>query len=391
MLPLSSSVPSGTSRQIVHFDLDTFFVSVERLQDSRLEGWPVIVGGSSERGVVASCSYEARRCGVHSGMAMAMARRLCPEAVVLRGDHSLYRKYSETVAEIIGARAPLYEQASVDEFYLDMTGMDRFFGTLRWTRELRAEITRETGLPLSFGLSVNKTVSKIATSEAKPAGGLTVPAERIHPFLDPLPVRKIPMVGLKSYRLLRSMGVERIATLRAIPPELLQQLLGKNGLLLWKKANGIDERPVLNERLRKSIGTERTFDRDTADASFLLSTLVKMTGKSAYELRRRGRVASLVAVKIRYSDFETHTLQKKIPYTAFDHTLTATAKELFRRLYTRRVRVRLLGVRLGGLAPGTQQLSLFGDDPKMARLYQAMDHLRDKYGTGTIGMLNVEL
>ncbi len=377
----------GPVRQIVHLDLDTFFVSVERLQDPRLEGRPVIVGGSAERGVVAACSYETRRCGVHSGMAMALARRLCPDAVVLRGDHELYRKYSETVAGIIEARVPLYERASVDEFYLDMTGMDRFFGTLQWTRELRKEITRETGLPLSFGLSVNKTVSKIATGEAKPAGMLTVPPERVHPFLDPLPVRRIPMVGLRSYRLLRSMGVERIATLRAIPPEMLQQLFGKNGLLLWKKANGIDNSPVINERLRKSIGTERTFDEDTTDARYLLRTLVNMTARSAWELRRHGRTASQVTVKIRYSDFETHTLQQKIPHTAFDHTLIATAKELFRRLYTRRVRVRLLGVRLGGLVPGTQQLSLFGNDEKMARLYQAMDYLRERYGGEAIGTI----
>jgi DNA polymerase-4 len=320
-------------------------------------------------------------------MAMAMARRLCPEAVVLRGDHALYQKYSQMVAEIVEARVPLYERASVDEFYLDMTGMDRFFGTLRWARALRREIIRETGLPLSFGLSVNKTVSKIATGEAKPAGELTVPPERVHPFLDPLPVRRIPMVGGKSYRLLRSMGVERIATLRAIPPELLQQLFGKNGLLLWKKANGLDDSPVVNERLRKSIGTERTFDRDSDDAVFLLATLVKMTEQSAYELRRRGRVASRVTVKIRYSDFETHTLQQQIPLTAFDHTLIATAKALFRRLYTRRVRVRLLGVRLGGLVPGTQQLGLFGNDHKMARLYQAMDRIREKYGTKAVGRM----
>jgi len=383
----SAPVLPHASRQIVHLDLDTFFVSVERLQDSRLEGRPVLVGGASERGVVASCSYEARRCGVHAGMAMAIARRLCPEAVVLRGDHALYQKYSQMVTEIVEARAPLYEQASVDEFYLDMTGMDRFFGTLRWTRELRREIIRETGLPLSSGLSVNKTVSKIATGEAKPAGELTVPPERVHPFLDPLPVHRIPMVGGKSYRLLRSMGVERIATLRAIPPAMLQQLFGKNGLLLWKKANGIDDSPVVNERLRKSIGTERTFDRDTDDAAFLLTALVKMTEQSAYELRRRGRIASRVTVKIRYSDFETHTLQQQIPLTAFDHTLIATAKVLFRRLYTRRVRVRLLGVRLGGLVPGTQQLGLFGDDTRLARLYQAMDRIRERYGTKTIGRM----
>ncbi len=371
-------------RQIVHLDLDTFFVSVERLHDRRLEGRPVIVGGASERGVVASCSYEARRWGVHSGMPVAMARRLCPEAVVIRGDHALYRRHSEAVAELIEERVPLYERASIDEFYLDMTGMDRFFGTLRWTRELRDTIVRKTGLPLSFALSVNKTVAKIATGEAKPAGELTVPAEEVQPFLDPLSVRKIPMVGKKNYELLRSMGVGRIATLRAIPPELLQRLLGSQGLLLWKKARGIDDSPVVNERLRKSIGTEETFDHDTTDTAFLLRTLVRMTEKSAYELRRRGRMASLLTVKIRYSDFETHTLQRRIPLTVFDHELIAVARELFLRLYTRRVRVRLLGIRLGGLVPGTQQLHLFDDDGRMARLYHALDHLRDRYGPLTV-------
>ena len=382
-----SSVVRGEeflSRQIVHLDLDTFFVSVERLHDRRLEGRPVLVGGASERGVVASCSYEARAYGVHAGMSMATARRLCPGAAVVRGDHSRYRQYSEHVAALIDERVPLYERASIDEFYLDMTGMDRFFGTLRWVRELRDVIRKETGLPLSFGLSVNKTVAKIATGEAKPAGERTVPAGEVLPFLDPLPVRKIPMVGPKSYALLRTLGIERIATLRAMPPELLEQLLGRNGRSLWKKANGIDDTPVVNERERKSIGTEETFDHDTADLPFLLRHLVRMTEKSAYEMRRRGRVASLVTVKIRYSDFETHTLQRRIPFTAFDHDLIATAKELFRRLYTRRVRVRLLGIRLGGLVPGTQQLNLFHDDSRLTRLYQTLDRLRDRYGAAAI-------
>ncbi|HHJ09724.1 MAG TPA: DNA polymerase IV [Bacteroidetes bacterium] len=372
-------------RQIVHLDLDSFFVSVERLRDSRLQGKPVIVGGMSERGVVASCSYEARHYGVHSAMPVRMARQLCPEAVVVRGDMELYSHYSHMVTEIIAEEAPVYEKSSIDEHYLDVTGMDRFFGTLKWSRELKKRIVRETGLPISFGLSVNKTVSKIATGEAKPNGELMIPAGGVTPFLAPLSIRKIPMIGNKTYRLLRSMGISTIGTLQQIPPEMLEKVLGKNGLTLWKKARGIDNSPVMDEYRKKSVGTERTFDRDATDARFLVQVLAGMVEKTAWELRKQGKMTSCVTVKIRYSDFKTYTLQKRIPYTSFDHILLDTAKELFHKLYRRRILVRLIGVRFTHLVQGVPQLNLFEDTSEMIRLYLAIDRIRKKYGFKAVG------
>lgn len=373
-----------SGRQVAHLDLDTFFVSVERLQDSRLNGKPVIIGGVSDRGVVAGCSYEARQFGVHSAMPMKMARNLCPDALVIRGDMELYSKYSDMVTEIIAGKAPVYEKASIDEHYLDLTGMDRFFGTRQWAHELRQQITRETGLPISLGLSVNKTVSKIATGEAKPNGELDVPPPRVWPFLGPLSIRKIPMIGEKTYHLLRSMGVTTIDVLRHIPPEMLKSILGKNGQVIWKKANGIDDTPVVNEHEQKSISTERTFDQDTTDTLRLNQILVSMVEKITYTLRKRQRLTSCVTVKIRYANFDTHTLQKRIPYTSFDHVLIETAQELFRRLYQRRMRIRLIGVRFSHMVHGVQQLNLFEDTPEMVRLYLAMDSLRKRFGNRAV-------
>ncbi len=382
------------SRQIVHLDLDSFFVSVERLQDRRFKGKPVIVGGISERGVVASCSYEARHYGVRSAMPVRMARQLCPEAIIVRGDMELYSKYSHMVTAIIVEKAPVYEKASIDEYYLDVTGMDRFFGAWQWTRTLRKQIMKETGLPISFGLSVNKTVSKIVTGEAKPNGELRIPAEHVRSFLSPLSIRKIPMIGNKTYSLLRSMGVSTIGTLQHIPPLMLEQILGKNGVALWEKANGIDNRPVIDNHQQKSIGTECTFDRDTTEVAALTRILVSMVEKITFELRKQEKLTSCITVKIRYSDFETHTLQKKIPYTSLDHVLINTAKELFFKLYHRRVLIRLIGVRFSHLIRGVQQLNLFEDTSERVRLYLAMDHLRKRYGLRSVmraaGMVTTE-
>jgi len=369
-----------TNRTIVHFDLDTFFVSVERLVNSSLVGKPVIIGGMSDRGVVAGCSYEARQFGVRSAMPMRMARQLCNDALVIRGDMELYSKYSKLVTEIIAERAPVFEKASVDEHYIDITGMDRFFGSLKWTHELREYIIKNSGLPISFGLSTNKTVSKIATTESKPNGEMYVPGERIKPFLFPLSIRKIPMIGKKSYRLLRSMGVSTIKTLSMIPPEMITQVMGKNGIIVWKKANGIDPTPVIPYSERKSISTERTFDKDTTDVEKLKGLLISMVEKIAFELRKKQKLTGCVTVKIRYSNFDTHTLQKHLPYTSFDHVLLKTALDLFERLYKRRMLIRLIGVRFSHLVGGSQQLDLFEDAPEMIGLYQAMDSIRLRFG-----------
>ena len=361
-------------------DLDTFFVSVERLLNSSLNGKPIIIGGMSDRGVVSSCSYEARQFGVHSAMPIRMARQLCSDAIFIRGDMQEYSKQSKLVTEIIAGSAPVYEKASIDEHYIDITGMDRFFGSLKWSRELRKKIIDNTGLPISFGLSTNKTVSKIATGEAKPNGELYVPSNNVKPFIFPLSIRKIPMLGKQSFRLLRSMGVSTIQTLSMIPPEMMVQVLGKNGISIHHKANGIDNTPVVQYSERKSISTESTFDKDTTDIEHLRRLLISMVEKIAFDLRKKQKLTGCITVKIRYSNFDTHTLQKHLPYTSFDHILMETALELFQRLYNRRMLIRLIGVRFSHLVGGSQQLDLFDTKPQMAGLYQAMDNIRIKYG-----------
>lgn len=367
-------------RSIAHFDLDTFFVSVERLVNSSLVGKPILIGGTSDRGVVASCSYEARKFGVSSAMPMKMARHLCPEAVIVRGDMEQYSKYSDLVTEVIASEAPVYEKASIDEHYLDITGMDRFFGTLKWTQELRGKIMNETGLPISFGLSVNKTVSKIATGEAKPNGEIQVLESLVKPFLSPLSIKKMPGIGDKTYRSLRTMGIDTLGTLSLIPLEVMLKVLGKNGQVLWKRANGIDNTPVKSYSKRKSISTERTFDKDVIDMEMLNRKLIAMVEKLCYELRKNQRLTSCVTVKIRYSNFDTHTQQKRVPYTSFDHHIIEVAQELFKKVYNRRMRLRLIGVRFSHLTQGTQQLDLFDKTPQLVNLYQACDRMRNRYG-----------
>lgn len=371
-------------RQVVHLDMDTFFVSVERLQNNKLNGKPIIIGGSSDRGVVASCSYEARTFGVHSAMPMRMARSLCPDASIIRGDMEKYSKYSHMVTDIIAEKAPLYEKASIDEHYIDITGMDRFFGSLKWAHELRTTIIRNTGLPVSFGLSVNKTVSKIAAGEAKPNGELNVNYKQVKPFLQPLPISKIPMIGIKTFRLLHSMGIPTIHILSQIPVEMMERLMGKNGIVIWEKANGIDRTPVISHHERKSISTERTFDKDSSNIMEMNHILISMVEKISFELRKKQKLTSCITVKIRYSNFDTHTLQKRIPYTSFDHVLINIAKELFKKLYTRRMRIRLIGVRFSHMVQGVQQLNLFEDTPEMVNLYLAMDYIRKRYGKSIV-------
>ncbi|MEI6061222.1 MAG: DNA polymerase IV [Bacteroidota bacterium] len=373
-----------TGRTIVHMDLDTFFVAVERLMNSKLIGRPVIVGGFSDRSVVSSCSYEARTFGVHSAMPMKMARMLCPDAIVVRGDMEQYTKYSNMVTDVIAESAPLYEKASIDEHYLDITGMDRFFGSVKWTHNLRQRIISETGLPISLGLSVNKTVCKIATGEAKPNGELEIPVERVITFLGPLSISKIPGIGEKTYRLLRSMGIATIDTLGHMPPEMMEKVLGQSGLMIWKKANGIDTSPVIPYSERKSVSTETTFKHDTTDIHMINELLVRMVEKIAFTLRKKQKLTSCVTLKIRYSNFDTHTVQQRIGYTSFDHVLIPVAKELFRKLYQRRMLIRLVGVRLSHLVTGVQQIDLFDQTPELINLYQAVDRMRLRYGRAAV-------
>ncbi|MBL7864941.1 MAG: DNA polymerase IV [Cyclobacteriaceae bacterium] len=368
-------------RNIIHLDLDAFFVAVERKNNPRLNGRPLIVGGSSRRGVVAACSYEARRFGVHSAMPMYLALQLCPDATVISGDVESYSQHSHLVTEVIADSAPLFEKASIDEFYIDASGMDRYFGAFQWAVELRQKIMRESRLPISMGMSVNKLVSKVATGEFKPNAEKMIPSGSEKEFLAPLSVDKIPMIGKQTSSFLYDMGVRTVSTLREMPLKFLVSAFGKNGMSLWNKANGVDESPVVPYSEQKSISTESTFDEDTIDVKRLKSILIAMVEKVTFQLREQKKLASCITVKIRYSNFDTETKQVHVPYTSSDSTVLRTILELFDKLYNRRLLIRLVGVRLSGLVFGKHQISLFEDTEEDINLYEAIDYIKHKHGS----------
>lgn len=368
-------------RNIIHLDLDAFFVAVERKKEPKLKGRPLIVGGSSRRGVVAACSYEARRFGVHSAMPMYLALQLCPDATVISGDMEAYSQHSHLVTEIIADAAPAFEKSSIDEFYIDASGMDKFFGAFKWAVELRQRIIRESDLPISLGMSVNKLVSKVATGEFKPNAEKYIPAGTEKDFLAPLSVDKIPMIGKQTSSFLYDMGVRTVATLREMPLKFLVSAFGKNGRSLWNKAWGIDESPVVPYNEQKSISTECTFEEDTIDVKRLKSILIAMVEKITFQLREQKKLTSCVTVKIRYSNFDTETKQIHIPYTSSDHVILRTVTQLFDKLYNRRMLIRLVGVRLSGLVAGQHQIDLFDDTEEDINLYEAMDYIKHKHGS----------
>lgn len=371
-------------KAVLHLDLDSFFVSVECLKNSSLKDKPLIIGGTSRRGVVASCSYEARRYGVHSAMPMKMALRLCPNALVLKGDMDSYSHYSKLVTEIVADDAPIFEKASIDEFYLDLTGMDEYFGCYKWSLEMREKIIKESGLPISFGLSVNKMVSKVGTGEGKPNGTYHVPHGTEKGFLAPLAVSKIPGVGKETSKKLGYMGIRLIDTLSKIPVRLLEREFGKTGRALWEKSNAIDKTPVVPYSEKKSISKERTFTEDTLNVQMIRHKLRGMVDALAFELRSSNKLTSCITIKIRYADFNTYTKQKRIPYTANDTTLVRYAHELFDSLYQRRQLIRLIGVKFSGLVPGHYQISIFDDSVKAIKLMQMRDRIRNRFGAGSI-------
>jgi len=365
-------------------DQDAFFVSVEVKKDSSLVGKPVIIGGTSDRGVVASCSYEARKYGVHSAMSSRMAKMLCPHAVFIRGNMDEYSKASHEITNILKERVPLIEKASIDEHYIDMTGMDRFHSTRRYAHELRELVMKETGLPISFGLSVNKTVSKMATNECKPNGEMNVDQKEVQPFLNPLSIRKIPGLGEKTFVKLSDMGIKKIYTLSQIHPEQMNFLLGKSGLSLLQKAQGIDNSPVVPYMEQKSIGTQCTFHADSIDLDMINNLLTAQVMDVAFQLREKKKLTACVTVTIRYANFETETRQIAIGYTSLDDVLIATAKELFKKMYNRRMLLRLIGVRLSNLVSGFEQIDLYSESQEQYSLVQALDKIRRKFGSDAV-------
>jgi DNA polymerase-4 len=372
-----------SQRIIAHFDLDAFFVSVERINDPSLKGKPLVVGGR-ERGVVTAASYEARKYGIHSAMPMKTAMRLCPHATVVRGSRGEYSRFSRWVTEIIAAKAPLFEKASIDEFYLDLTGMDKYFNPYQWTIDLRQEIIDKTKLPISFGLASNKMVAKIATDEAKPNGYLHIPYGKEKDFLAPLKVNKIPGVGDHMHQALKEWGIETIADLSAQTVDFLENRFGKYGAELWNKAQGIHHGEVVAYYEAKSISTENTFDEYLTDPERILAELVRMTERVSYELRQDNKMTGCIAVKIRYPDFETTSKQTTIPYTFYDDELIPKAKELFHKLWRKGQPVRLLGVRLSELTDEAVQTNLFSNVEKKSELYKAIDDIKNRFGKSSV-------
>jgi DNA polymerase-4 len=370
-------------RIIAHLDLDTFFVSVELLNHPEHVGKPCFVGGR-DRGVVTSASYEARKFGVRSGMPSRKALQLCPQAIVLNFSRGEYSRYSRWVTQIIAEKAPLFEKASVDEFYIDLTGMQKFFNPLQWTIDLRAQIMEETKLPISFGMASNKMMAKIATDEAKPNGYLQVPFGKEKEFLAPMKVSKIPGVGEHTFEVLKAMGIATIKDISEKTKEELEERLGKWGIDLWYKSQGIHNGEVTPYHEAKSVSSEHTFNENKVDFDYLKSELVRLSEKIAYELRQDGKVAGCISVKLRYSNFETTSKQTTVPYTCADDEIIPIAKELFDKLYKRGEPVRLLGVRLSELTNDAIQTNLFDDVERKTDLYKAIDDVKDRFGKNAL-------
>ncbi|MFT4024546.1 MAG: DNA polymerase IV [Flavihumibacter sp.] len=369
---------------IAHFDLDAFFVSVEILLKPALKGLPLAVGGHSDRGVVAACSYEARKYGVHSAMPMRKAKQLCPAMTIIPATRGAYSHYSRLVTDLIAENAPVFEKASIDEFYVDLSGMDRYFNPLAWTIALRQQIIDKTSLPISFGMGSNKMIAKIATDAAKPNGYLFVEPGKEQDFLDPLTVNKIPGVGAQTYRDLLQIGIETIRELRTSNPDLLARQLGKWGRDLWQKANGFHQGVVSPYYESKSVSNENTFHEDISDPALLLAEIARMSEKIGYELRKDNKMAGCIAVKIRYHDFETTSKQASVPYTFYDDEILLFAKQLFQQLYRKGQAVRLIGVRASELTADARQTNLFHDQGKKAELYKAIDAVKDRFGKTAI-------
>lgn len=370
---------SRQQRIIAHFDLDSFFVSVEVINNPQLKGKPVIVGGQ-DRGVVSACSYEARKFGIHSAMPVQKARQLCPQAIFLKGNYAAYGNYSRWVTDIIKAEAPLFEKASVDEFYIDLTGMDKFFNPFEWTIALRNSIIEKTGLPISFGLSANKMMAKIATNLAKPNGYLHIPYGTEKEFLAPLKIGEIPGVGLQTEKLLNSYGISTIQNAFETGKIELENILGKWGADLWEKSQGLHFSKVQPYHEVKSISSENTFDENITDVKFLNAELVRLTEKVCFELRQDGKLAGCVAIKVRFPSFETFTRQATIDPSHADDAFIPVVKELFKRFYKKSEPVRLLGVKLSAFTTNATQANLFDNAKSKGELYKAIDEVKKKFG-----------
>src|SRR5438046_2669333 len=377
------SAPAAAN--ILHVDMDAFFVSVELLDRPDLRGKPVVVGGRpDQRGVVSAASYEARKYGIHSAMPLRTAGKLCPHAVFLDGHHAKYAEWSDRIASILARFSPVVEMVSVDEAYLDFAGTERMHGPpLAATDKLLRTITRETGLPGSGGLATTRLTAKVASDQAKPRGLVLVAPGQEAKFLAPLPVRKIPGIGEVTERALRALGIETVAQLAEHSSEKLEKIFGQWGTALYRKARGGDSYEFVLDAEPKSISHNHTFGEDTTDVVSLESMLSHLSQKACKRLREAGLSSRTLTLTIRYAGFDTYTRSKTLPEPIqFDADAFRAFLSLFREHRNTKRKVRLLGVAFSGLTHGNEQLDLL--DPsrraKLDKLSRAADSLRDRFG-----------
>ena len=371
-------------RTIFHLDLDAFFVSVERILDPSLEAKPVIVGANPlyGRGVVAACSYEAREYGLHSGMPIKQAYKLCPDGIYVHGSHGEYGRFSNAVRYILEQYAPVVEQASVDEFYMDFTGCRNVYGSLfMFASGLQKEIRDKLSLPCSIGIGANKTIAKVASDCMKPEGITYVVPGFEKEFLAPMPAESMPGIGKETIKLLHDKGFYTLGDIAASSEDYFAAAFGKPGIAMWRKARGGGNELLSRPQDRKSISHESTFSADEMNKKKVEEILFKLTGKVCQTLRDCNWQASTISVKLRYSDFITHIRSRSIQPTDDDKTIYETALKLLRKVYTRRVAARLVGIHLSKFNHYIQQEKIFETEEEIrSKMLSAVSKLRGKYG-----------
>ena len=372
-------------RAIVYMDMQNFFIECERLLDTSLCGIPLVIAGGRDRGTVVACSKEAYRFGVRIAMPIGYAFKLCPQARLLKGDYENYTKKSHELSEIIKDSTPLYEKASIQSFYLDVSGMDRFFGCFDWTKELSANLLKHSGLHLSWALSVNKTVSKIGTIGSHYSNPTCISSGSEKAFLNPQPIKRLPQIGNASFQLFSRIGIRSIGNIAEMPPLVVQKMLGSKGKTVWQRANGIDKNPVEPYLEKKELSEQYDFEKDCIDLVEIRAKLIEMIERLAFKLRTSQLVTSKIILKVKYNNLDTETKSLRIAYTSLDHILKKQILGLFTKLYHRRMRLVRVGIRLSDLVQGAHQIDLFDDTKEHLSLYAAMDNIRKRYGIKAIG------
>ena len=379
----------GLERVIFHVDLDAFFVEVERQNDATLVGKPVVIGGLGPRGVVATASYEAREFGVHSAQAMAVARRLCPQAIFMRGSHDLYREVSKKFMEVLCSYSPVVVPVSVDEAYLDMTGTERLYGMpMEAARTIKRMVRDELGLPASIGIGPSKLVAKVSTEHAKPDGIFQVQPDEVEAFFAPQPVRNLPGIGPKAGEALARLRIATLGELANAPDGPLRRALGPNNAdHVKRRAKGIDNAPLRERPKAKSISAETTFETDVSSRSELERVLKRLSERVGTRLRKSGQLARNASIKLRYGDFTTITRQRTFPVPGDGDQLIYDAAHavLVTAMRQRGDAIRLLGVGVSGLGEQAAQLSLLDDNPLAdSGMSEVIDSIRDRFGSGSI-------